>query len=101
MPGIKGHPFRWGKHDVPAANDSFVLKFSDTSQPELTPLPHLKMFFTEEANAQITEQTNSFSVKKTCKSIEGRLSVGNTLNSLSRMPTYTQQVTRKEKKERL
>ena len=70
MPGIRGHTFIWRKNDIPAIDDSFRSSYSDPPQPELTPLHYFKMFFTDEAVILVAEQTNLYSVQKTCKSID-------------------------------
>ena len=69
-PAAKRHTFRWRKHAAPITDDSFHGKFSDPPKPELTPLQYFKLFFTDEAIALITKQTNLYSVQKSCKSID-------------------------------
>ena len=50
--------------------DSYHGEFSDPPKPELTPIQYFKLFFTGEAIALITQQTNLYSVQKSCKCVD-------------------------------
>ena len=66
------HSYRWRKTSPPQVQDTFNHSFSDPPERELTALQYFKMFLNDETIDLITNQTNLYSTKKTCSSINVR-----------------------------
>ena len=63
------HSYRWRKTSPPRVQDTFNHSFSDPPERDLTALQYFKMFLKDETIDLITNQTNLYSTKKTCSSI--------------------------------
>ncbi len=63
------HTYRWRKSDPLQVQDTFNQSFTDPPVRELTAFKYFKMFLNDETIGLITDQTNLYSTKKTCSSI--------------------------------
>ena len=63
------HTYCWKKCSPPQVPDTFDQPFSDPNEKELTAFQYFKMFFSDETIDLITNQTNLYSTKMTCSSI--------------------------------
>ena len=65
---VKQHAFRWRKKDIPVTPGNFVMESEKLSQIK-SPIDHFKLFWTDELNELIVEQTNLYSTQKRFTSI--------------------------------
>lgn len=63
------HSYRWRKSSPPQVQGTFNHSLSDPNERELTAFQYFKMFLNDETIDLITNQTNLYSTKKTCSSI--------------------------------
>ena len=63
------HSYRWKKTSPPQVHDIFNQSFSEPKEKDMTPLQYFKLFLNDETIDLITNQTNLYSTKKTCSSI--------------------------------
>ena len=65
---VKQHAFRWRKKDIPVTLGHVVMESEKLSQIK-SPTDYFKLFWTDELNGLIVEQTNLYSTQKRFTSI--------------------------------
>ena len=65
----KKHVYRWRKNDIPMTTAKFTGSFSNPPEEEMTPLEYFYTFLPQKLVTDIVEQTNLYSVQRSCKSV--------------------------------
>ena len=65
----KKHVYRWRKNDIPMTSAKFTGSFSNPPVEEMTPLEYFYTFLPQKLVTDIFEQTNLYSVQRSCKSV--------------------------------